>query len=152
MRVFRGVITVFISLVVLYSSARGAEQPVERFKEACGHYVNGRIDKAIELYESLVSDGSVSTAVFYDLGNAYLKKGNVGKAVLNYQRAKIAAPRDSDINFNLEYARGLMKQRDIPYFSGRIEKFLTRVAENISFNENVIIVFTFFVLFLLMVL
>jgi hypothetical protein len=41
----------------------------------------------------------------YNLGNAYARAGQAGLAVLNYERAALLAPGDSDINANLEYVR-----------------------------------------------
>ena len=41
----------------------------------------------------------------YNLGNSYARTGQPGLAVLNYERAALLAPGDSDINANLEYVR-----------------------------------------------
>ena len=41
----------------------------------------------------------------YNLGNSYARAGQPGLAVLNYERAALLAPGDSDINANLEYVR-----------------------------------------------
>lgn len=62
-------------------------------------------DKAIAAYEEILKGGKESGALYYNLGNSYFKKGNVGKAILNYERARRLIPRDSDLNFNLQYVR-----------------------------------------------
>ena len=41
----------------------------------------------------------------YNLANSYARAGQPGLAVLNYERAALLAPGDSDINANLEYVR-----------------------------------------------
>lgn len=41
----------------------------------------------------------------YNLANSYARAGQPGLAVLNYERAALLAPNDSDINANLEYVR-----------------------------------------------
>jgi hypothetical protein len=41
----------------------------------------------------------------YNLGNSFARAGQPGLAVLNYERAALLAPGDSDINANLEYVR-----------------------------------------------
>ncbi len=48
----------------------------------------------------------------YNLGNAWLKAGDLGRAVLWYERASRYLPRDPELKFNLEYARSLL--RDAP--------------------------------------
>jgi hypothetical protein len=43
----------------------------------------------------------------YNLANSYARAGQPGLAVLNYERAALLAPNDSDINANLEYVRAI---------------------------------------------
>ena len=68
-------------------------------------------DKAISAYEDILRAGKESGALYYNLGNSYFKKGRLGKAILNYQRAGRLIPREGDLIFNLEYARKLVEQR-----------------------------------------
>ena len=49
--------------------------------------------------------GGWSSAALYNLGNAYARAGNAGLAVLNYERASLLAPADSDIEANLVLVR-----------------------------------------------
>ena len=46
-----------------------------------------------------------SADVYYNLGNSYYKAGEIAKAVLNYERALLMKPGNSDIRANLEVAR-----------------------------------------------
>ncbi len=46
-----------------------------------------------------------SAAALYNLANAYAKSGKAGFAVLNYERARLLAPNDPDINANLRHVR-----------------------------------------------
>ena len=68
-------------------------------------YEAGDIDRAVQAYEQLVSQGVFDSTLFYNLGNAYFKQGDPGRAVLNYRRAQQLAPRDPDIAANLALAR-----------------------------------------------
>ena len=49
--------------------------------------------------------GTTSAALLYDLGNAHARKGEVGLAVLCYERARILAPGDPDVRANLNRVR-----------------------------------------------
>jgi hypothetical protein len=52
------------------------------------------------------ADGSAySAAALYDLGNFYARAGRPALAVLNYERARILAPTDPDIQQNLSHVR-----------------------------------------------
>ena len=67
-------------------------------------YIKADYATAIQIYESLLKNGE-SADVYYNLGNSYYKAGEIAKAVLNYERALLMKPGNSDIRANLEVAR-----------------------------------------------
>ena len=69
------------------------------------HYEAGEFVEAVEVYESIVAAGIQDSALFYNLGNAYFKQGDLGRSILNYRRAQYLDPRDSDIAANLAITR-----------------------------------------------
>lgn len=75
------------------------------FKEGNQHYINGEYDKAVTEYEKIVAAGYHSASLYYNLGNAYFREGQLGQAIMNYIRARRLAPRDDDILANLQFAR-----------------------------------------------
>ena len=79
--------------------------------EANARYDREEYAEAAQLYESLVGDGYHDTALYYNLGNAHLGNGDLGRAVLNYLRAREVSPRDPDVWANLELARELTVDR-----------------------------------------
>ena len=88
------------------------------WKSAEEAYATGDFAGAARHYESLVSSGASSPSLFYNLGNAYYRGGNIGKAVLNYERALKLDPSDADARHNLELARAhtLDKIDNVPEF------------------------------------
>jgi len=56
------------------------------------------------LLESLLSDGFRNGAVYYNLGNAYFKAGEYGRAIAAYRTAKVYRPRDPYLDANLRQA------------------------------------------------
>jgi len=68
--------------------------------------------KALPEYESILGSGLKSGALYYNIANCYLEKGQVGKAILNYKRAMYLIPRDSAVRINYGYALSRMRQRD----------------------------------------
>lgn len=67
-------------------------------------YIKNDYVSAIQIYESLLNDGETAD-IYYNLGNSYYKVGEIAKAVLNYERASLLQPGNSDIRANLEVAR-----------------------------------------------
>lgn len=60
---------------------------------------------AINAYTSILEGGQASAELYYNLANAYFKSGQLGKAILNYERAHKAKPSDKNIFNNLVLAR-----------------------------------------------
>ena len=83
-----------------------APSPTDLMAEANAQYERGEYADAAQQYESLIDSGYEDAVLYYNLGNAYFKNGDLGRAVLNYLRAEELSPRDSDIRANLELARG----------------------------------------------
>ena len=76
----------------------------ELYFEANRAYKEDRYQEAIDGYLRLIGNGYVNGHLYYNLGNAYFRSGQLGRAILNYKRAQLLIPRDADLNFNLRYA------------------------------------------------
>lgn len=105
------------------------------FLEAIKDYHNGNFQDAAKKFSSIVQaesdindniqtdnyyNKSVSSKkyqgiknpyLYYNIGNAYIKAGDIGRAILWYERAKKEIPLDPDLRFNLEYAREFITDR-----------------------------------------
>lgn len=64
-------------------------------------YTKDQFKEAIEVYNQILKTNMESPEVYYNLGNAYYKTNQFTLAILNYERAKLLAPNDEDIEFNL---------------------------------------------------
>lgn len=78
-----------------------AQQPEEIFKEANRLYQSGNYYEAIENYELLVQQDFNDADLFYNLGNAYYREGQLGMAILYYEKALKLKPGSEDIKHNL---------------------------------------------------
>lgn len=68
--------------------------------------------KSILRFERILRDGGVRNGkLYYNLGNAYFLKGDMGRAVLNYRRALRYVPNDANLRQNLAYARNQRTDR-----------------------------------------
>lgn len=77
------------------------------FEEGNRLYQNEDYAGAVRAYQQILEDGYESGTLYYNLGNAYFKLGELGLAILNYERARRLMPRDRDVRANLELARSL---------------------------------------------
>ncbi len=77
----------------------------EVFLAANAAYKEGSWAKAAAGYQRLVREGYDDGRVQFNLGNALLRNGEIGKAIASYLRARASRPRDEDVRANLEFAR-----------------------------------------------
>ena len=77
-------------------------------------YTNSDFQKAAGLYEELLKANGESATVYYNLGNSYYKLNKIAPSILNYERALLLEPGNSDIRFNLEIARLKAVDRIVP--------------------------------------
>ena len=100
-----GVVLVVFLLVILSRQFADAPDGSAAMKLANDLYERGSFVEATQIYQQLADEGYGDSIVFYNLGNAYYKSGDLGRAILNYLRAERLAPRDPDIQDNLQIAR-----------------------------------------------
>jgi len=63
-------------------------------------------DQAILRYRRIVTEAGLSNHyLYYNIANAYLLKGDLGRAILNYRRSRRLAPSFTDLAKNLDFAR-----------------------------------------------
>lgn len=62
--------------------------------------------KAVMRFERIAGEGGIRNGQLYcDIGNAYFRMEDQGRAILNYRRAALYTPNDVNLRQNLEYAR-----------------------------------------------
>ena len=104
-------IWLMLIVVLSFSSVAQADlvvnagTPTERFDLANRLYEGGKFGEAATTYESIVQGGTVSPPLWFNFGNACFKSGQIGRAIVAYQRAEKMTPRDPDVRANLRFAR-----------------------------------------------
>ena len=106
-------IAVVLLLSVLVTGAILAQEPsaTDLMTRANESYEREEYEEATQQYEALIDRGFNDAAIYYNLGNAYLETGDLGRAILNYLRARELSPRDPDITENLELALSMTVDR-----------------------------------------
>lgn len=71
------------------------------FAQANEQYAQGNYEEAVSLYKQC----EPSAEVYYNLGNALFKQGDLSHAILAYERSLRLDPRDKDCKHNLAFAQ-----------------------------------------------
>jgi tetratricopeptide (TPR) repeat protein len=91
--------------VVSIAAAQNEVTPTEAMEEGNARYEAKKFAEAAEIYQTIADAGVYNSSLYFNLGNAYMKSGDLGRAILNYRRAAYLNPRDQDIFTNLTIAR-----------------------------------------------
>jgi len=84
------------------------------FDAANKFYEQGKFLEAASAYEKLLHAGAPAEAVLFNLGNAWFKAGQTGRAIAAWRLAERASPRDPSVRFNLQFARKRVTGSDAP--------------------------------------
>ncbi|NLE36049.1 MAG: hypothetical protein GX622_13180 [Bacteroidales bacterium] len=87
------------------------QTPEERFNRAGELYGSGDYSGASAIYRQLYDEGYRSEDLLFNAGNAFFKAGENAAAILFYERARLLAPADEDIDYNLQIARSRITDR-----------------------------------------
>ena len=80
------------------------------FEAANEQYAAGNYDEAAAIYQTILDEGGTNLSkdyavVYYNLGNAYFKQGELAQSILAYERALRLRPTYTDAKYNLEFAQ-----------------------------------------------
>ena len=102
--------------------------PPPAFESANKLYEEGKFAEAAAAYQKLAQSGQVSAALYFNLGNAFFKSSQNGRAIAAYRQAEQLNPRDPDLRANLQFARN---QTQGPTLSpSRWQRWLGRLTLN----------------------
>ncbi len=120
--------------------------------EASEAYRKDDYKKSIELYERVITEhlakGEESPELYYNLGNAYFRDNQIGKAILNYNRALLLSPGDSDIRHNLRFANTRIEDKIVPSNRFFLADWFNSIQNLFNSNTWGIIAIVLFFLFL----
>lgn len=137
-----------LSVLLLVSLSAQAATPIAQFDQANRLYEQGKFADAAAGYQQLIASGHTSANVYYNLGNAWFKAGQLGRAVAAYRRAQELAPRDPNIRFNLDFARKQVTGSNTP-----VPSLWQRALNRLTINEwAVLAAIAFWLYFALLIL
>lgn len=170
-RVMKRVIYIFIFSIITFScfaqqdTAKVAVDDIKEIAKATDETSNNEVVqagidaynagdylKAIELFESEVvknrKEGLESPTVLYNLGNAYFRMHELGKARLNYERAALYAPNDRDVRHNIEYVSTQIEDKILQVDTLFISVWFNAIQNLLTSNTWAIVGVILFLLFI----
>ena len=97
---------IYCLALLLTSTAQAADNSLDNlFEEANIAYTRGEYQQASNHYLTIAGHDGVSALLLYNLANSYAATDQVGRAVVNYERALRLSPGNADIQANLHQVR-----------------------------------------------
>lgn len=102
-------------------------------EEAEKSYLEGDYKKSIELYNNIIDEKGSSANVLYNLGNAYVKDGDYGRAMVCYLRSYRLDPSDKSLKNNIAYLKNKVEDNNKAEIKG---KKISVIAEDKPFFSD----------------
>lgn len=118
------------------------------FVNANTQYSEGNYAEAISIYQQQIVE-QPSAEVYYNLGNAYFKQGELSQAILAYERALRIKPSYKDAQHNLQFAQSRIVDNIEDTQSFFLSQWLTAIRNALSLQLWMVISISMFVLMLL---
>jgi tetratricopeptide (TPR) repeat protein len=140
------ILPVLALLCVVSVTTGESAQAQEQFQKANAEFAAGDFKLAAANYDAIVRSGEWSANLFYNLGNAHFRNGDLGRAVLNYERALQLEREHPEAEANLRVTRE--QARALEFASGPMERYL-RLADAGTYTVACAILFWLAVLLLI---
>ena len=119
----------FLVLLALQISGWASNTATEDYFEGANKlYEEGKFAEAASEYQKVLQSGQTSVALWFNLGNAFFKSGQIGRALAAYRTGEQLDPRDPDLRANLQFARNQVQGPTLP--PGRWQRWLGRLTLN----------------------
>lgn len=134
----RGILLATVAFISVISCV--CAQKADEVAEADSAYTRGEYAEAITGYKNIGETQGWSSALYYDLGNAYARGGDYGNAMVNYLRALRLDPANARAKANIQYidtkvydsnraelkGKKMSIERDTPSFFSNVKSFIVR--------------------------
>lgn len=110
-------------------------------------FQNKEFENAIEKYEAVLEQQHSSSALYYNLGNAYYRNGKIGYAILHYERGLKLDPDNEDLQYNLKIvkARTIDRIKEVPQIF-IVDWWVAFTTAFSAITWQVIVIFFYFLL------
>lgn len=117
---------IFTTIILLFGTfAMRAESPL--IAQADSAYNADDFRQAADMYLSVIQQDGPSAKLYYNLGNTYYRLGEMGNAIIAYERALRLDPSDKDARNNLNFVNARITDRP-----GERGTFLGNALDSIS--------------------
>ncbi|MBC2838051.1 SH3 domain-containing protein [Robiginitalea sp. SC105] len=124
----------FLVLFLLAAPA-ALPQADSLFYRATDAYNEGAYQQAVDNYQQILESDQHSAALYYNLGNAYYKLGQIAPSIYYYEKALLLKPGDPEIRNNLAFARNMTLDAIQPLPETQISRWYNGLLYRFSIDQ-----------------
>ena len=139
-----------VTLIGLFMVLLCTAQNDQLFEQATDAYNAGNYEKAVSFYNNILDNGKHSSALYYNLGNAYYKQNKIAESIYFYEKALLLSPNDQEIKTNLSYAQNMTIDAIDTMPETSLARLYKNVTGKLTFDQWAYLGVTFMILFVLL--
>ena len=139
---------IFVTLAMCLSLGVSFGQ-TEKLQQANNMYSQAEYKMAIKEYQEVLVNEGVAPEIFYNLANAYYKSNEIGRSILNYERALRLNPMFEDARYNLAIAQTKVVDNIVKAPTFVLFEWIQYLIKVLSSNAWLLFSVTFFILCLI---
>ncbi|CAG2535100.1 SH3 domain-containing protein [Maribacter dokdonensis] len=139
-----------VTLIGLFMVLLCTAQNDQLFEQATDAYNAGNYEKAVSFYNNILDNGKHSSALYYNLGNAYYKQNKIAESIYFYEKALLLSPNDQEIKTNLSYAQNMTIDAIDTMPETGLARLYKNVTGKLTFDQWAYLGVTFMILFVLL--
>lgn len=139
---------IFVTLAMCLSLGVSFGQ-TEKLQQANNMYSQAEYKMAIKEYQEVLVNEGVAPEIFYNLANAYYKSNEIGRSILNYERALRLNPMFEDARYNLAIAQTKVVDNIVKAPTFVLFEWIQYLIKVLSSNAWLLLSVTFFILCLI---
>ncbi|MEI8084752.1 MAG: tetratricopeptide repeat protein [Paludibacter sp.] len=141
-------IHLFLSVILSFSLLALAQTGA--VKQANESYSKGQYQQAAKQYEEILVNEGVAPELYYNLGNSYYKMNEIGRSILNYERALRLSPTFDDARANLALVQLKVVDNVVQTPSFFLGRWIENLIKLLSTNQWLFLSLGLFVLSLIL--
>lgn len=139
-----------VTLIGLFMVLLCTAQNDQLFEQATDAYNAGDYGKAVSFYNNILDNGKHSSALYYNLGNAYYKQNKIAESIYFYEKALLLSPNDQEIKTNLSYAQNMTIDAIDTMPETGLARLYKNVTGKLTFDQWAYLGVTFMILFVIL--
>ncbi|MBQ0768778.1 MAG: tetratricopeptide repeat protein [Bizionia sp.] len=123
-------------IITLFVSSFALAQSSALFEQGNALYNDGKYAEALDKYTAVLEESNKhSAALYFNIANAHYKLNHIAPSIFYYEKAKLLAPNDKEIENNLAFAKNMTIDAIAVIPEVGLAKYVKSLTQKLSYNN-----------------